>query len=194
MIDGQLAEALEPLRAAYEGRAIPAVFVPGVVSIAHATRLSTAVDQAERERFDVAHRGRYERTSAVRDLELEGKLPAIAEHFARRKLMIASSVWIVMRHGDYALSRDDDSATRGDHEGAIELTLDVSPHPTGEADLVYARAGGGIVFAAPQEPRGLAIVERVAGVRRYERYLTHRVGDRVVTRMRMRLELVADAP
>jgi hypothetical protein len=186
VIDAELAEVLEPLRAAYEGRAIPAVFVPGAVSIVHAARLCAAVEAAERERFDVAHRGRYERTSAVRDAELEGKLHAIAEHFARRPLAIASIGWIVMRHGDYALARDDDAA---DAPGrAIELTLDVSPRASGEADLVYARAGGGIVFAAPQEPRGLAIVERVAGVRRYERYLTHRVGDLVVTRMRMRLE------
>jgi hypothetical protein len=190
VIDQRLVDALEPLRADYEGRAIPAVFVPGAVSIERAAALRDRVATASRERFDLAHHGRFERTSEVRDAELETSLREFAEHFTRARLVIVSTTWFVMRHGDYALARADDAMRAAGAPSSIELTLDVSPGASGEADIVYARLDGSIVFAAPQEPRGLAIVERAAGVRRYERYLTHKVGDLAVTRMRMRLERV----
>jgi hypothetical protein len=188
VIDARADEILAPLREAYEGRAIPAVFVPGAVSRERADALREAVLEAPRQRFDVANRGRYETTRDVRDLELESQLRELAEYFARADLEVGSLVWTVMRHGDYALRHGDERVPR-DGSRVVELTLDVSRHASNEADLIYAKDDGPIVFAAPQEPGGLAIVERSQGVRRYERYLTHRVGDLAVVRLRLRFRV-----
>jgi hypothetical protein len=186
MIPATTARMLAPYRAAYHERPIPAVLVPDAVSSALAASLRARVAGAL-EPFEIADRGRYARTREARDGDLEASLLTLASsELSGADLAIASVEWLRFVRGDYALSKDDVPQA----SPALELTLDVSSGATGEAEIVYARQSGEIVFVAPQEPLSLALVARVPSVRRYARYLTHRVGDAEVLRLRIVLRVL----
>ena len=171
--------SLDPHRAAFRSAPIPAVVIPNVISPAAAEPLRDAVLSAPFTRFDLAPRGRYAFLDAAPNPALEGALLAIAEPIVERRLEVASSRWSRLVHGDYALLRDD----RAD-KPSVELTLDISERASGGAEICYCHRGR-LVFAAPQIPGSLTIVERGPSIRRYERYLSRHVGDAEIVRLRL---------
>ena len=164
----------------YAGRALPAVIAREVISPDVAAALRTSMLAAPRTRFDLAPRGRYAIVD-WRDPALEAAALTFCAAVVGRSLELVAARVTVFAHGDYALRRDDDD----DVLGLVEATLDLSEHATGEADVVYARASGEIVFALPELPGSIAVVARAPSVKRYERYLTHRVASREVVRARV---------
>jgi hypothetical protein len=170
---------LQPHRAAFRSAPIPAVVIPGVISPAAARPIREAILSAAFTPFDLAPRGRYAFLDGARDAALEGALLAIAEPIVDRRLAVARSRWARLVHGDYALLRDD-----RDEEPSVELTLDISERASGGAEICYCHRGR-LVFAAPQIPGSLTIVERGPAIRRYERYLSRRVGDAEIVRLRL---------
>jgi len=170
---------LQPHRAAFHSAPIPAVVIPDVLSPAAARPIRDAILAADFTPFDLAPRGRYAFLDGARDAAFEGALVAVAETIVARRLRVARSRWTRLVHGDYALLRDD-----RDEDPSVELTLDVSERASGGAEICYCHRGR-LVFAAPQIPGTLTVVERGPSIRRYERYLSRRVGDAEVVRLRI---------
>lgn len=170
---------LEAHRAAFHSAPIPAVVIPDVISPAAAEPIRDAILSATFTPFDLAPRGRYAFLDGARDAAFEGALLSIAERVVDRRLAVARSRWTRLCQGDYALLRDD-----RDEEPSVELTLDISERASGGAEICYCHRGR-LVYAAPQIPGALAIVERGPSIRRYERYLSRRVGDAQVIRLRL---------
>jgi hypothetical protein len=164
----------------YAGRALPAVIAREVIAPDDAAALRASLLAAPRTRFDLAPRGRYAIVDA-RVAELEAAALTFSAAVVGRPLELVRARVLVFGRGDYALRRDDGD----DVLGLVEATIDLSEHATGEADVVYARGSGEIVFALPELPGSIAVVARAPGVRRYERYLTHRVDSREVVRVRL---------
>lgn len=170
---------LQAHRAAFYSAPIPAVVIPGVISPDAAEPIRAAILSAAFTQFDLAPRGRYAFLDGARDAALEGALLSIAESVVDRRLAVARSRWTRLGRGDYALLRDDQ-----DEEASVELTLDISERASGGGEICYCHRGR-LVFAAPQVPGALTIVDRGSSIRRYERYLSRRVGDAVIVRLRL---------
>lgn len=170
---------LQPHRAAFHSAPIPGVVIPDVISRGVAKPIRDAILSADFTPFDLAPRGRYAFLDGARDAALEGALVAIAENIVGRRLNVARTRWTRLVHGDYALLRDD-----RDEDPSVELTLDISEQASGGGEICYCHRGR-LVFAAPQIPGALTIVERGPAIRRYERYLSRRVGDAEIVRLRL---------
>jgi hypothetical protein len=173
---------LAPHRAAFQGATIPAVVIPEMVSPATAEEIRGHLSTAGLSPFFLAHRGRYAFNDTFAAPALFQGLLTVAEHLAGAPLAIAAARWIRLVQGDYALMRDDAPPPGR----TLELTLDLSTAASGGAEVCYCHKGQ-LFFAAPQEPRSLAVVERGPAVQRYERYLGHRAGDAEVVRLRLSL-------
>lgn len=184
MISAAAAKALSPYREAYRGALLPAVVVPGALSEPAAAELRAELSAAGFEPYWLADHGRYEVNDALAAPELFDSLREIAEHLAGAGLEVQAARWLGLRRGSYSLLRDD--VMVAGQERSVELTLDLSAGSCGEAEVVYTHRGQ-VYFAAPQRPGALALVERGPTVRRYDRYLTHRVGAAEILRLRMAL-------
>lgn len=182
MISAAAAGTLAPYRAAYRECLIPSVVLPGALSEPTTAAIREQVVEAGFQPFWVADRGRYEMNDTLEAPELFDSLREIAEHLAGAHFTVELARWLRLRRGSYALLRDDAAQT----ERHLELTLDLSAGSCGEAEVIYTHRGQ-IFFAAPQQPGTMTLVERGPTVRRYDRYLTHRVGDAEIVRLRMAL-------
>jgi hypothetical protein len=182
MIPAAAAETLAPYRTAYRECLIPSVVLPGALSGPAAAALREQLAEAGVQPYWVADRGRYEMNDTLEAPELFESLRELAEHLAGAHFTVESARWLRLRRGSYALLRDDAPLA----ERHLELTLDLSAGSSGEAEVIYTHRGQ-IFFAAPQQPGALALVERGPTVRRYDRYLTHCVGDAEIVRLRMAL-------
>jgi hypothetical protein len=184
MIAAPLAELLAPYRRAFAERPLPYVEVPDAVSEALAARLREGVAQAPCQRFELVHRGRYERCDEP-DAALLTSLAAAASFVAGAAHAPVRGTWLRMRRGDYALASDDVPP-----HADLELVLDVSERAAGEGQVLYTHRGQ-TFFAMTQAPGTLALVARGPTVRRHVRYLSHRAGDAVL--LRLVLELARSA-
>jgi hypothetical protein len=130
------------------------------------------------EPFFIADRGRYHQSAAA-DAVLD-PLRALAEELAEAALEPAPHQFLRLERGDYQLVRDD-SVRRvpGRH---LELLLDFSEAPTGQAEIIYSHG-----LTLSQVPLSVALVERDDSQYRYQRYLNHKVGDARVFRLRLPL-------
>ncbi len=160
------------------------VLVAGFLTPTTTAELRAQLAAAPFTRFDVPDRGRYEHTRELALPALFGDLQTIAERVTERPLRIEQVRWLRLRHRDYQLIKDDatDRPLTGTH---IELTLDVSPVTTGQAELVYT--DGHESWVVPQVAGAIAIVEREPWLFRYARYLNLGVGDAVIHRLRLSL-------
>ncbi len=183
MIPEAAAQALRPFRIAYREMPVPAVVVPGAVSAELAAAIREELAAVPFTPFFVADRGRFAYRDDLEVPELFGSLLAVAEHLAGEPLAIAASRFDSLGRGDYALRRHAPPPPGR----RIELTVDLSERATGQGEVVYTHRGQ-VFFVAPQEPGALALVDRQPTVERYDRYLTHRVGDARVLRLRLALE------
>lgn len=150
--------------------------------------LSAAIDALEGvafERYDLADRGAYDTADTPAPPRVEAALTEIASTLARRSLEVHARRWYRMKAGDYTLVKDDRWAI-AEPPGWIDLSLDLSLEPTEEAEVVFTHRGAPF-FTVPQRLGAIGLVERGPTVGRFDRYLTHRVGDRVVARLRLLL-------
>ena len=163
---------------------------PGVVSERTLLAAREAAESVRFEARDLAHLGRYEHAPLLLPPFALDELCGIAASAAGRPVTIRSQTLFRLRAGDYTLTADDESRTSGfaPDEPFLDLTLDVSPDATGEAEVVFTH-GPVSCFTVTQRPGELGLAERTIANGRYDRYLTHRVGERVVTRLRLLLSL-----
>ncbi len=159
----------------------------GAIDVARA-----AAEAARFEPFDLAHRGRYAFSDARVPEPVVTELVALGALCTGRRLGLRQHRWVRMVRGDYALEADDAAwvpTVSSDTSPPLDVTLDVSTRETGEAEVVFTR-GGAAFFTVAQRPGEVGLVERSPGVARYERYLTHRVGDAQVVRLRLWLAVL----
>jgi hypothetical protein len=183
---------LAPYRAAYVASVIPAVVIPGAITVETASLLRERLLEEGLCPYYLPHRGRYAVNDSFTEPDLWEQLETLASAMAGQPLSIFDARWSLLRRGDYALTRDDTAPL----ERHVELTLDVSPVPapapapapvsSAGGEVCYAHRGQ-LFFAAPQALGNLTLVERGPTIRRYERYLTHRAGDAEVIRLRLSL-------
>lgn len=175
-----------PLMRTYlHSSAVPAVLLGELVSESIAAELRDRVRPGLRP-YWLADRGRYHVDEALREPELFASLAELASDIVEAPLTVARARWVRMAHGDYALVKDDArrwaSLTRH-----VEVVVDLSAAQSDDAQIVYSGAGG--AFLIPQQPLGGAVVDRRQPLSRYDRYLTHRVGDAEVFRLSLILEV-----
>jgi hypothetical protein len=151
--------------------------------------LRTRVRAAGWRPFLLADRGRYEVNDMLVDEELFEPLRQFAERITESRLQVGEPArWLRLRHGDYALIRDDSFHLRAQPPRHLELTLDFSEDEHDQAHIVYTDGQQG--WIVPQSPGTLALFERAGGFFRYDRYLPHTVGDAEVHRLRLPLHFV----
>lgn len=182
--------ALRAFVGAFRSATFRSASAPGVVSD---PTLMAARDAAESARFearDLAHLGRYEHAPLLLPPVALDELCGIAASAAGCPVALCAQSLLRLRAGDYTLSADDAARTErfGRDEPFLDLTLDLSPSATGEAEVVFTH-GTVACFTVTQRPGELGLAERTTSNGRYDRYLTHRVGARVVTRLRLLLSL-----
>jgi hypothetical protein len=172
---------LAPFRSSFRAATFPAVVIPAAITDEAAEQVRARLAEQGLRPFYLAHRGRYAHSDTFVDPSLEGRLLALAEHVTEARLERTKARVSRLIQGDYALTRDDDAP-----EGrSLELTLDLSlAGALGGGEVCYTHRGQ-LVFVVPQEPGSLSLVERGPTVRRYERYLGHRAGDREIVRLRI---------
>jgi len=158
--------------------------IPNVVSPDYAGVLRESLDAAGYHAFDLAQQGRYSFNDSYTEPELIDQLRQMAERIRGVQFTVEKTRWLRFVRGDYTLLLSDHVSRHPDNH--TELTLDFSERATNEAEIVYVR-GEQSVFIVPQWPGQCAIVDRPPGVLRYERYLTHKVGDSAVYRLRVTL-------
>jgi hypothetical protein len=172
--------------AAYCAAPIPAVVLPDAISAPARAAIRSRLAETGLQPFYLAHRGRYAFNDTWVDPALFEGLAVIAEHLAGASLEIMGLCWIQMVRGDYALIRDDRPTARR----SLELTLDLSEAPVEGGGEVCYRHRGQLFFAVTPAPGSLAVVERGTTIERYTRYLTHRVADQGIVRLRLALRFV----
>jgi hypothetical protein len=178
------------LRTFYRGSPLPMMVAPLALLPGDCAALRSSVADLPMVTLAVADRGRYRHGDEPRAPGLVAELRELAEQTAELRLEAAGLRWLRLAHGDYALTKDDHHQARaGRPEGThLELLLDFSATSTGEAEIVYT--DGTCQLAVPQLAGSVALVERRPGIYRYQRYLTHRVGDAEVWRLQLALRPV----
>jgi hypothetical protein len=182
---------LAPYRAAFAHALVGAVVVDQALDRQALVPIRGRIDAADFVPYRRLHHGSFERLRPVREPELIAAVVAIAEAVTGASLALMANECLRLRHGDYVLASEA-TADAGDPGPTslasrwIEVTADLSSGSSGEAQVVYARRGEHF-FAAPQLSGSVAIVERQPTIARYDRYLNHRVADRVVHRLRLQL-------
>lgn len=164
----------------YRAGRIPGAVLPAALEPATAAGLRTRLSSAGFTPFWVADRGRFAANDTLEDRALFEHLRDVAEEISAERLELEGFCWLLLRRGDYALLKHGRPPARR----SLELTLDFSAASTGEAEIVYGD-GRERLFVVPQLAEGLALVERGPEASRYERYLTARVGDARVFRLRL---------
>lgn len=169
--------------ASFRQSTLPAMSYRGLSSEACGVLRSLAAAQ-KFIHFDLAPRGRFELCDAALDEALEDELASIVAACAASAVKLVAHRWTRLVRGDYALCLDDEHWMKSLPGSEVyELTLDVSGAASGEAEVVYTHRGQAF-FSVEQAPGQLAVVYRGPTVARYDRYLTQRVGDLTVLRLR----------
>jgi len=150
-----------------------------VIAAEERARLRAALDAAGWQPSCIADRSRLE-TATLAD-PLVARLTALAGEAIGATLRPIDVRWLRLRHGDYQLTKADArERPPGPH---VELIADLSAAATREAEIFYS---DGRVVA--QLPGSVAIVERRdTTLLRWQRFVTHRVGDAAVYRLRLTL-------
>ncbi len=182
-----MSQVLHALRGAFRASPLGAVLVPEVIPAEVREVLRERV-RPGLEPFHLADRGRYHVNTSHRELEIAAVLAEVASSIVEQPLIAAPDAarWTRLVRGDYALYKDDARRWHGRPE-PFELTLDFSVAGSEDAQVVYFDGGSGLVV--PQQPGLLALVARRENVQRYDRYLTHRVGEAEVFRVSLPLSI-----
>ena len=170
------------LRTYVRSAQLPAVLLGDMVSAAIAETLRDKVRPGLRP-YWIADRGRYHVDDTLREPELFASLADLASGIFELPLHPARARWVLLRRGDYALVKDDSRLSRGLPEH-IEVVLDFSSTQSDDAQIVYNDQSGG-TFWIPQQALGGGMIDRRRPVHRYDRYLTHRIGDGEVFRLNL---------
>jgi hypothetical protein len=180
-------ERVAAMAAAYRASMLPAASAEGVLDAALCSSVAGGVDPLAE--VWLAHHGRYQHGEPQLPDAVRSSLSRLVQEISGVRLVMARHRVLRLRHLGYSLQRHDaawlDGATPGRSARApypVELTLDLSERACGEAEIVYTHRGRGF-FTTPQRPGVISVVERSVTVGRFDRYLTHRVGDAVVTRL-----------
>jgi hypothetical protein len=176
---------LGPYRQAFSQMAIGAVVVEGAIDRSRVETIRQRLDAAGFSPFRLRHLGRYDCAHEIEEPRLFDELHRIAEYVTDASLVVTDHSALRLRQGDYLLSAAGEPSWPAPSRG-YELTLDVSAGSSGEAQVVYARRGENF-FVAPQLSGSITIVARGPDIDRYDRYLSHRVGDHIVHRLRLAL-------
>jgi hypothetical protein len=154
-------------------------FVEGVIDGTTLASVRERLAGARFERYQNPDRGRYLLNETHDEPALFARLMRHAwQRLGGAALRPAARRWTRLRHGDYALFKDDSRRWSG---GDYELCLDLSAAPSREGQIVYAAPDG--AGTVPQRPGGVALVDRRGPVTRYERYLGVRFGDGEIVRL-----------
>ena len=154
---------------------------PDVIDAGERSRVRAALDAAGWQRRELADR--YRLAVATLDDPLLDRLAELAATVVGAPLGRTSHQWMRLVHGDYQLMKGD--ALVRPPAPHVELIADVSAAATGEAEIFYS---DGRVL--PQLPGAVAVLRRDATLVRWQRYLTLRVGDAAVYRLRLTLHPV----
>lgn len=160
------------------------VVIPEFIAEDRASRMRGQLDDAGFEVFYEPDRGRFAINRAFVMPELFEELRAIVELVVEHPVAIGPAHWLRLQHLDYALLKAD-AKPRVVDKKHVEVTLDFSSHPLGQAEVVYT--DGMESWPILQQPRCAAIVERDDWLYRYDRYLDHRVAPSHVYRLRLAL-------
>lgn len=171
---------LAPYRDAYCESARPAVVVPHALSSALLAPLRARLAALPARPYALAHRARYHELCDPREPVLVSALRELAERVTGASLKVLAQQWLLFRRGDYLMKLADPWRD----ESAVELTADLSAGSSSEAQVVYVHRGTSY-FAMPQLAGAVAVVARQPGIERYDRYLSHRMGDRSIYRLRL---------
>lgn len=178
-------DTLEALRKAFRAARIHAVLVEDVLPEESRAPLRERV-RAGLVPYWRPERGHYQVNESLEEPEVAAVLAEVASSIVERTLAPAAGArWQRLVHRDFALYRDDYLRWRG-REG-FELTVDLSAAASQDGQIVYRDAEAG--FVVPQTPGQMSLIERSSGLRRYERYLTHRVGQAEVFRLSLPLRV-----
>lgn len=184
---------LSPERAAlaYREAVLPAVTIDGGISEVAFDELRVAAKTLVAEPFDVADRGHYGLCREPLPERPLAELIELAERCTGTSLACVEQRWTWLRRGDYSLRRDDVLRLPAGRKH-VDVTIDLSDAACPEAQVVFTHREQAC-FSVPQAPGAIAIVALGPTVGRYDRYLTHRVGDHVVVRARLVFELAQAA-
>src|SRR5262249_2413255 len=129
--------------------------------------------------YEIPDRGRYQLNTTHDEPALFERLMRHAwQRLGGALLRPVARRWTRFRRGDYALFKD---ASRRWSGGDYELCLDLSAAPSREGQIVYVGPDG--AGTVPQDPGGVALVDRRGPVTRYERYLGVRFADGEIVRL-----------
>ncbi len=171
---------IEVLRAQWAASPLGAILIPNAVPI---DELRAEVQSLPYRDYFIADRGRYQFNDSFQSTSL-APLKQLAEELLGKPLALVATRCTRHVAGDYAQPKDDDRFWPP--TGAtLELTIDLSSAASDEGQIVYFNARGSLVL--PQQPGACVLVDRTAPLTRYERYLTHRLGDRAIHRLRLLL-------
>ncbi len=184
-----MTSALRAFTASFRAATLRSASAGELCSAAAMAEVRALAARARFVRFDLAHRGAYEVSEERVPDRAARELVEIAAAAAGRPVSIARHAYVRLRAGDYSLVADDEallaaSSAAPDAGPPLDLTLDLSDVATGEAEVVFTHRGRAF-FTVAQRPGEVGLVERLPSVRRYDRYLTHRVGASVVLRLRL---------
>jgi hypothetical protein len=178
--------SLEERRAFFQASPARALLLERLMSDAAAARLREQVRPVLRPYY-LADRGRYHVNDTHVEPELFAGLAAVASETAEVAVKVAWARWMRLVHGDYALYKNDHRLWRTlDHH--LEVVVDFSDGACTEAQIVYTTPTES--FWVPQQPRCGALIDRRQPIQRYDRYLSHRMGETEVFRLSLALEVV----
>jgi hypothetical protein len=158
--------------------------VEDLVAEVDRTAIRARLEAAGYRRYWLADRGRYELNDTHHEPPLIAVLTALASTHFGVLLAPAWRRWTRLRHGDYALFKDDDRRWRGG-ETQVEVCVDLSAAASQEGQIVYASPDGNATVS--QTPGTVALVDRREPRARYERYLNLRIGDAEIVRLNLGL-------
>ena len=174
--------AISSLRQVFTSGDPHAVLLPGAMLAEAREALRESAAGAPITVMAIADRGSYRQVSMPDSPFLE-ILAEYASAIAGETLVVRGAALRRLARGDYSLTKDDTHPLAGLR---AELLVDLSSAATGEAEVTWTD-GGSRTVALLQSPGSVALVERAPGIHRHERYLTARVGERVVERLYLSL-------
>jgi len=177
---------LRKIRAELASSMLPAVAIDGGCPESVLKEIRHAARKVHFARFDLAHRGRFEVSNDEPPPNALVALTEIVSACAGEPIQIAMHRWVRLRRGDYELVRNDAERSARLAPRGLDVIVDASETASNEAEVVFTHRGQAF-FTMSQRPGMLAIVARRPTVQRYARYLTHRLGDRVVLRLELGL-------
>jgi hypothetical protein len=169
---------------AFQTAMLPAALVDDAFSSETWRSLREAAERVSFSRFDLAPRGKYEMSIAEAPSAAITEARELVASFAGGPVALAMHRFMRLRRGDYALVLDDAPRVARLAPGGFELIVDLSRAASSEAEVVFTHRGDAF-FTMPQRPRSVALVARGPTVRRYARYLTHRLGEASVVRLEL---------